>query len=329
MTDSVNDSGFIEWLRGLFEDADAASMFRWVIVAWLVLVAVMVVLDRLGTGLLGRSRPLEQVPPERARTWRWGRRTPPPTYSLLPTGTIAEHAHAAPIVESIPLSTRPLALPAAAPTSHVLANVDYWRWAGDPAAPLFGYENNDRLSRGQAPERYNPVTGRVESLDRDEASGTLLWPGDAESPLALRHAGETESGDSEDPDAAADTKDQAEAPTMDLEPPEAETEDEAEPDEAEADETVVDEVDEMDASDDDAGETSDDIDDDAEELVDETGTAAEEATDDVDVDENDAPELVDEADEAEADDPDDDKGSDEHADDDATMERTEVEAGAE
>ncbi len=271
MTDSVNDSGFIEWLRGLFEDADAASMFRWVIVAWLVLVAAMVVLDRLGTGLLGRSRPLEQVPPERARTWRWGRRTPPPTYSLLPTGTIDEQAYSAPIVESIPLSTRPLALPAGAPTLQVLANVDYWRWAGDPAAPLFGYENNDRLSRGHAPERYNPVTGRVESLDRDEATGTLLWPGDVEAPLALRHVVETEPDDSEDPVASDDV---AEAPTIDLEPPETETVDESEVDETE---------------------------DEAAELVDET----------------------------EPDEPDVDEDSDEHADDDAELDRMEVEAGAE
>jgi hypothetical protein len=188
MRERIEDSRFLEWLRELFTDASAESMFRWVIVAWAILVLAMVVMDRFGSGLLGRSRPLVQAPPERARTWRWGRRTPPTTYSLLPTGTTLPGVSSAASTpaESIPLSTRPLAaIPERSSASMVVPNLVYWQDAADPVAPLFGYENNERLGNGEAPERYNPITGRVEALDRDERTGRLYWPGDSESPNRL------------------------------------------------------------------------------------------------------------------------------------------------
>ena len=320
MSDSINESGFIEWLRELFVGADAESMFRWVIVAWLVLVAAMVVLDRLGTGLLGRSRPLEQVPPERARTWRWGRRTPPPTYSLLPTGTIDERTqHAPAIAESIPLSTRPIAALPAATAAPVLANPDYWRAAANPAAPHFGYENTERLERGIAPERYNPVTGRVESLDRDESTGALVWPGDAESPLAIGLL-ETTEDDGTDPIDLTDTE-------PDTEPIDDEVAgDDEEPEEAPDEEhREADEQDELEAELADEQDPKDDPDDDTDDTDDEE-SADEDDTDDED---DDTVELADDSNDDSLELSSDDE---EIADEDDTaepVERTEIEAGAE
>ena len=328
MSDSINESGFIEWLRELFVGADAESMFRWVIVAWLVLVAAMVVLDRLGAGLLGRSRPLEQAPPERARTWRWGRRTPPRTYSLLPTGTIDERAHQAPAIrESIPLSTRPLAaLPAPSAAPILLANPDYWRAAANPAAPHFGYENTERLERGTAPERYNPVTGRVESLDRDESTGILIWPGDAEAPLAVGLLDDTED-DLTDTDLEAD--DELHEDTEDTEDTEAEPADEQ-------DEEPVDGDREDEPDDEDPDDSTDEEEDDAVELTDDEDveTNENEVEDDtVELSDDDTVELSDEDavdDGEDAIDEDDavDDGEDDE-DDEESVERTEIEAGAE
>jgi hypothetical protein len=346
MSDSINESGFIEWLRELFVGADAESMFRWVIVAWLVLVAAMVVLDRLGAGLLGRSRPLEQAPPERARTWRWGRRTPPPTYSLLPTGTIDERAHQAPAIrESIPLSTRPLAaLPAPSAAPILLANPDYWRAAANPAAPHFGYENTERLERGTAPERYNPVTGRVESLDRDESTGILIWPGDAEAPLAVGLLDDTED-DLTDTDLEAD--DELHEDTGDTEEPGEQDELEAEPAD-EQDEEPVDGDREDEPDDEDPDDSTDEEEDDAVELTDDEDveTNENEVEDDtVELSDDDTVELSDEdavddgedaIDEDGVDDGEDaideddavDDGEDDE-DDEESVERTEIEAGAE
>lgn len=308
MTDDLNDSRPIEWLRGLFEDASAESMFRWVIVAWLVLVFSMVVLDRFGAGLLGRSRPLLQSPPERARTWRWGRRTPPSTYSLLPTGTLAEAApRAVPeLAESIPLSTRPVAaLPAA-----VLAPVDnttYWIDAANPAAPRFGYENVDRLSDGAAPERYNPITGRVESLDRDGETGALVWPGDATDPVILGA-----------PDVAETTE--LTLPSEDLpEEPVAEPEPEAEMRDADESPDVDADSDDDDADADESTDEADpDADDDDEAGPDDAEAAADDAADTADTADTDEDEDDDEDDDADADAA--------HTDD---GELVEIEAGAE
>ena len=320
MSDSINESGFIEWLRELFVGADAESMFRWVIVAWLVLVAAMVVLDRLGTGLLGRSRPLEQVPPERARTWRWGRRTPPPTYSLLPTGTIDERTqHAPAIAESIPLSTRPIAALPAATAAPVLANPDYWRAAANPAAPHFGYENTERLERGIAPERYNPVTGRVESLDRDESTGALVWPGDAESPLAIGLL-ETAEDDGTDPIDLTDTEPDTEpiddeVAGDDEEPEEAPDEEHREADEQ--DELEAELADEQDSEDDpdDADEPDDDEEDDSD--------------DDTDDEDDDTVELADDSNDDSLELSSDDEETADEDDAAEPVERTEIEAGAE
>ena len=330
MSDSINESGFIEWLRELFVGADAESMFRWVIVAWLVLVAAMVVLDRLGTGLLGRSRPLEQVPPERARTWRWGRRTPPPTYSLLPTGTIDERTqHAPAIAESIPLSTRPIAALPAATAAPVLANPDYWRAAANPAAPHFGYENTERLERGIAPERYNPVTGRVESLDRDESTGALVWPGDAESPLAIGLL-ETTEDDGADPidltDTEPDTEPIDEVAEDDEQAEEAPDEEHREADEQ--DELEAELADEQDSEDDpdDADEPDDDEEDDSDDDTDDEEAADE---DDTDGSDDDTVELADDSDDDSLELSSDDEETADEDDAAEPVERTEIEAGAE
>ena len=337
MSDSINESGFIEWLRELFVGADAESMFRWVIVAWLVLVAAMVVLDRLGAGLLGRSRPLEQAPPERARTWRWGRRTPPPTYSLLPTGTIDERAHQAPAIrESIPLSTRPLAaLPAPSAAPILLANPDYWRAAANPAAPHFGYENTERLERGTAPERYNPVTGRVESLDRDESTGILIWPGDAEAPLAVGLLDDTED-DLTDTDLEADDELHEDTGDTEAEPADEQDEEpvdgdrEDEPDDEDPDDSTDEEEDDaVELTDDEDVETNEnEVEDDTVELSDDDTVelSDEDAVDDGEdaIDEDgvdDGEDAIDEDDAV-------DDGEDDE-DDEESVERTEIEAGAE
>jgi len=53
---------------------------------------------------------------------------------------------------------------------------EFWKTLASEPAPLFGSENDDRLARGTAPERYNPISGRVESLLRDSTEAALLWP---------------------------------------------------------------------------------------------------------------------------------------------------------
>lgn len=179
MSDVFNDFGPVEWFRSQFEDPSAASMFRLVLISWAVAAIVFIALDRLGSMLLGRSMPLAQHPPERARAWRWGRSTPPSTYSLLPPGV-----EGVPVLEpSIPLA-RPLALGAGPlPPTIVLPDVSsplddaaFWRLFADDLVPIFGFENGARLARGEAPERYNPVSGRVEALERNADEGTLSWP---------------------------------------------------------------------------------------------------------------------------------------------------------
>ena len=61
-------------------------------------------------------------------------------------------------------------------------DASFWRLFAEDAAPIFGFENGIRLDKGDAPERYNPITGRVEALERDELAGTLLWAWQAEDP---------------------------------------------------------------------------------------------------------------------------------------------------
>lgn len=94
--------GPVEWFREQFEgcpeDAltcdsiSAQELFRFVLIAWVVAAVVLIALDRLGSGLWGRSRPLAQEPPQLARSWRWGRKPPPANYSLLPPGTTVQSA---------------------------------------------------------------------------------------------------------------------------------------------------------------------------------------------------------------------------------------------
>ena len=183
----IEEFGPVSWIRDLFETATAESMYRWVLLVWIVVVVVLVALDRLGTALLGRSRPLVQPPPPRARAWRWGRGTPPPTYSLLPPGSVVptRHAIAAPS-ESIPL-VAPRALGAGPPPIEPeagtiisprpwLSDSEFWSTTVDPLEPLFGYENLTRLEAGLPPERFNPISGRVEVLERDQATGAVRWP---------------------------------------------------------------------------------------------------------------------------------------------------------
>ena len=106
MSEAFNSFGPVEWFSEQFADPSAASMFRLVLIAWAVLALVSIVLDRFGSLLLGRSRPLAQHPPERARAWRWGQRTPPENYSLLPPGI----AGVPRLEPEVPIE-RPLALP--------------------------------------------------------------------------------------------------------------------------------------------------------------------------------------------------------------------------
>lgn len=185
MSEAFNDFGPVEWFRNQFVDASAASLFRLVLVSWLVLAIVLIATDRLGTLLLGRSRPLAQQPPVRARAWRWGSRTPPENYSLLPPGVLD-----VPRVETARVVNRPLALPAAFSTADLadsalstegdswdlLDDVDFWQLHASDDRPLFGFENASRLRKGGPPERYNPVTGRAEALVRDGEDRSISWP---------------------------------------------------------------------------------------------------------------------------------------------------------
>lgn len=182
MREDIEDLGPVQWIRDLFENATAESMYRWMLVAWVVAVAAFVALDRVSSMLLGRSRPTTQRPPELARKWRWRKQLPPATYSMLPSGTLATPRPLA-LPASIPLSTRngdsaerlpelPMLTRASVPES------DYWEDLASVSAPLFGYENNPRLELGRPPERYNPIRGRVEALRRDTDSGAVSWFGD-------------------------------------------------------------------------------------------------------------------------------------------------------
>ena len=180
MSEWFNSLGPVEWFGAQFEDPTAASMFRMVLISWGFAALAFVGLDRLGSVLLGRSRPLTQVPPERARGWRWGRETPPDTYSMLPAGTIVQIA---PSVSTVPNFDRPSPVAAGmlAETIRVpdpagpLEDDSFWRLFDEESAPLFGFENGLRLRAGEAPERFNPVTRRIESLVRYQDEGILLW----------------------------------------------------------------------------------------------------------------------------------------------------------
>ncbi len=183
----------VEWFLDLFqgcpegavdcEGMSATELFRWVMLSWVAAAIVFIALDRFGASLLGRSRPVAQEPPERARTWRWKRAAPPATYSLLPAGTTVTSPARIVLVSTDPVE-RP-ALPAATPDlpvteipdpSIALEDDAFWRLFAEEEAPIFGLENVGRLAGGGAPERYNPVTGRVESIDRDVEQNLLTWP---------------------------------------------------------------------------------------------------------------------------------------------------------
>ena len=188
--DWFNDLGPVEWFREQFVDPTAWSIFRLMLLSWAVAGAAFIGLDRVSTALLGRSRPLAQEPPVRARAWRWGRRTPPANYSLLPAGTTVPSTVPL-VVAPVPLQRPIAALGTGADTSRYIQlpdpslpmdDVTFWRLFAEDSAPLFGFENGIRLDKGEAPERYNPITGRVEALERDESAGTLLWAWQAEDP---------------------------------------------------------------------------------------------------------------------------------------------------
>jgi hypothetical protein len=175
--------GPVEWFGEQFdpEQVTAASLFRMMLLSWVVAAIAFIVLDRLGSMLLGRSRPLAQIPPDRARAWRWGRREPPENFSLAPPGTTIEST--VPYISAPMPLDRPLALmPGPVPSelqlpdpALALEDPEFWRLFAEDTAPVFGFENSTRLGKGEAPERYNPVTGRVEALSRDADAGTLDW----------------------------------------------------------------------------------------------------------------------------------------------------------
>lgn len=186
MSEAFNSFGPVEWFSEQFTDPSAASMFRLVLIVWAVLALVSIVLDRLGSLLLGRSRPLAQHPPERARAWRWGQRTPPENYSLLPPGI----AGVPRLEPEVPIE-RPLALPTGQPTSQItdesiaLDDDAFWRFLADDPVPIFGFENGARIAKGSPPERFNPITGRVEQLIRNADDSTLSWPWSADGSLTI------------------------------------------------------------------------------------------------------------------------------------------------
>ena len=180
MSEWFNSLGPVMWFTEQFEDPTAAALFRLVLISWAVAAAAYIGLDRLGSLLLGRSRPLAQAPPSRARAWRWGRSEPPTNYSLLPPGTVVQTA---PVVSRGANLDRPSAV-AAGMLAHTIRVPDpagpldddaFWQLFDEQSAPLFGYENGLRLRDGDAPQRYNPVTRRVESLERHRDEGILLW----------------------------------------------------------------------------------------------------------------------------------------------------------
>ncbi len=169
----------VEWFTSQFQDPTAASLFRLVLISWAAAAVAYIGLDRMGAVLLGRSRPVAQVPPVRARGWRWGRSVPPANYSMLPPGTI----QTTPNVAMGANLDRPTAVAAGmlAQTIRVpdpagpLDDEEFWQLFDEESAPLFGFENGMRLRLGEAPQRYNPVTREVESLERHREQGVLLW----------------------------------------------------------------------------------------------------------------------------------------------------------
>ena len=180
MSEWFHDLGPVQWFIAQFEDPTAASLFRLVLISWAVAGATYIGLDRLGSVLLGRSRPLSQTPPTRARGWRWGRSLPPASYSMLPPGTTVGSR---PVVTTGAALDRPTAV-SAGMLAHTIRVPDpagpleddaFWQLFDEQSAPLFGYENGLRLRNGSAPERYNPVTRRVETLERHRGEGILLW----------------------------------------------------------------------------------------------------------------------------------------------------------
>ena len=191
MNELFQDFGPVQWFTEQFEDPSAASIFRLVLISWVVAGAAYIGLDRLAAMLLGRSRPLAQAPPTRARAWRWGRHQPPSNYSLLPPGTtvtssqaVASSTAGRPARAAAPLLLeRPSLVEAEMLTDTIrvpdpagpLDDKAFWQLFDEQSAPVFGYENGPRLAEGQAPERYNPVTRRVETLGRHQAEGILLW----------------------------------------------------------------------------------------------------------------------------------------------------------
>lgn len=198
MSEWFDDLRVVEWFRDQFADPSATSMFRLVLLAWVATAIVLIATDRFGAMLLGRSRPLAQEPPVRARAWRWGRRTPPPNYSLLPPGVAAVPQVTTPVALDRPTSNPLAELPVAAQQldditfgeplpdpSADLDDVSFWRLFADAESPLFGFENAARLARGEAPERYNPIAGRVEALERDRDAAVITWPNRADSTLLI------------------------------------------------------------------------------------------------------------------------------------------------
>lgn len=208
--------GPVEWFRDQFaecpeaasncESITAAEMFQFVLLAWLVAAAVFIALDRLGSGLWGRSRPLAQEPPARARTWRWGRTTPPDNYSLLPPGTTVQ-PNEAPVVQmevvkrpaltsGNPEQATGVLSTLAMPAGHI-ADAAAWKRLAVESAPIFGLENHHRLTQGLAPERYNPINGRVETLERGE-DGAIEWPWYPKSVQVVGAAPDADTLDSEE-----------------------------------------------------------------------------------------------------------------------------------
>lgn len=197
MAEDIDEFWLVEWVRDLFADASAESMYRWVLVAWVAAVGGLILLDRIGAMLQGRSKPRVQTPPALARLWRWRRSNAPVMYSTLPAGTVIDSGSTRALPPSIPLArSAPIEdaeLVVLEPEARMPAveletfearmlpagpvrNDRYWRQAADPDEPVFGLENMVRLELGRAPERYNPITDSIETLERDPVSGIASWP---------------------------------------------------------------------------------------------------------------------------------------------------------
>lgn len=193
MSETIDELPPIEWLRDLFEDASAASMYRWMMVAWVVAVIGLIALDRIGWSLQGRSKPRHQTPPLRSRLWRWRRVDPPALFTPLPSRTVVFEGSSPRVPPSIPLARSTPVEEAelvgaeeagadgapAAPlmlSAGPVPNDRFWRLVADPDEPIFGLENNLRLQLGKPPERYNPITDRIETIERDAGTGIVRWP---------------------------------------------------------------------------------------------------------------------------------------------------------